>query len=43
MGILLGTLAAVKRGTAWDTISMLIAIIGVSIPSFLIGALLQYI
>ncbi len=43
MGILLGTLAAVKRGSAWDTVSMLIAIIGVSIPSFLIGALLQYI
>lgn len=43
MGILLGTLAAVKRGSSWDTVSMLIAIIGVSIPSFLIGALLQYI
>ena len=43
MGILLGTLAAVKRGSAWDTGAMLIAIVGVSIPSFLIGALLQYI
>lgn len=43
MGILLGTLAAVKRESSWDTVSMLIAIIGVSIPSFLIGALLQYI
>jgi len=42
MGILLGIVAAVKRGTKWDTISMLFAILGVSVPSFIIGALLQY-
>jgi oligopeptide transport system permease protein len=42
MGVLLGIVAAVKRGTKWDTISMLFAIIGVSVPSFIIGALLQY-
>lgn len=42
MGILLGIIAAVKRGTAWDTVTMLIAIIGVSVPSFIVGALLQY-
>lgn len=41
-GIFLGSLAAVKRGTKWDTISMIIAIIGVSIPSFIVGALLQW-
>ncbi len=41
-GILLGILAARKRGTGWDTASMLIAVIGVSIPSFIVGALLQY-
>jgi ABC-type dipeptide/oligopeptide/nickel transport systems, permease components len=41
-GILLGILAAVKHGTAWDTGSMIIGIIGVSVPSFIIGALLQY-
>lgn len=38
----LGVVAAVKQGTAWDTGSMLIALAGVSIPSFIIGALLQY-
>jgi oligopeptide transport system permease protein len=43
MGILLGIVAAVKRGTVWDTLSMLIAIIGVSVPSFIIGSLLQYV
>jgi oligopeptide transport system permease protein len=42
MGVLLGIVAAVKRGTKWDTIAMLLAIIGVSVPSFIVGALLQY-
>lgn len=42
MGVLLGIVASVKRGTAWDTGSMLIAIIGVSVPSFVIGSLLQF-
>lgn len=42
IGILLGIVAAVKRGTKWDTISMFFAIIGVSVPGFIIGALLQY-
>jgi oligopeptide transport system permease protein len=42
LGILLGIVAAVKRGTPWDTATMLIAIIGVSVPGFIIGALLQY-
>lgn len=41
-GIALGTIAAIKKGTGWDTATMLIAIIGVSIPSFIVGALLQY-
>ncbi|MEG1427356.1 MAG: ABC transporter permease [Oscillospiraceae bacterium] len=41
-GVLLGILAAVKRGTKWDTISMVIAIIGVSVPSFIIASILQY-
>ncbi|MFV0342834.1 MAG: ABC transporter permease [Anaerocolumna sp.] len=42
MGVLLGIVAAVKRGTKWDTAAMLLAVIGVSVPSFIIGALLQY-
>ena len=41
-GIMLGVLAAVKRGTAWDTGSMLVALLGVSMPSFIVGAVLQY-
>lgn len=42
LGVLLGIIAAVKRGTVWDTAAMLLAVIGVSVPSFIIGALLQY-
>lgn len=42
LGIGLGTLAAIKRATKWDTGAMTLAVIGVSVPSFIIGALLQY-
>ncbi|MFI3237226.1 MAG: ABC transporter permease [Lachnospiraceae bacterium] len=41
-GIILGTFAAIKRNTNWDTGSMAFALIGVSVPSFIMGALLQY-
>lgn len=42
IGFGLGILAAIKHGTAWDTGAMILALIGVSIPSFILGALLQY-
>ncbi len=42
IGILLGAVAAVKRGGFMDSFSMFIAMIGVSVPSFILGALLQY-
>ncbi len=42
MGVFLGIVAAVKRGTVWDTASMSLAVLGVSIPSFIVGAILQY-
>lgn len=42
-GLATGVLAAIKRGTGWDTGSMTLAVIGVSIPSFVVGALLQYV
>ena len=41
IGILLGIVAAVKRGTVWDSASMFVALIGVSVPSFIIGSLLS--
>ena len=42
VGVFLGTIAAIKRSTKWDTGAMTLAVIGVSVPSFIIGALLQY-
>ncbi len=42
VGIFVGAVAAVKRGTAIDSTFMFIAIVGVSVPSFILGALLQY-
>lgn len=41
-GILLGMTAALNVGKKWDTIAMVISVIGVSVPSFIMGALLQY-
>lgn len=42
IGIGLGIVAGLKRGTVWDTSTMLVALVGVSIPSFILGSLLQY-
>jgi peptide/nickel transport system permease protein len=39
LGLPLGVLAAVKRGTLIDAISMVIALIGVSMPNFWLGLL----
>ena len=41
-GLVLGILAARKRGTKIDFFCVIIAIIGTSIPDFIMGALLQY-
>lgn len=41
-GILLGMTAALNAGKKWDTIAMAVSVIGVSVPSFIMGALLQY-
>lgn len=41
-GLLLGIIAAYRRGKAMDTFTMILAIIGTSIPSFIVGFLIQY-
>ena len=41
-GVFLGIVAARNKGRKWDNISMVIAIIGVSVPSFIIGSVFQY-
>jgi len=40
-GVPLGILAAVRRGRAPDKISVAVALLGVSLPTFLLGILLQ--
>lgn len=42
IGVALGTIAAIKRGGALDTICMIIALVGVSVPSFIVASVLQY-
>lgn len=42
VGIILGVAAALKRGGVTDKICMVIAVLGTSIPSFIIGAMIQY-
>lgn len=40
IGVVLGIIAALKKNTIWDTISTIIAVIGVSIPSFVFALVL---
>jgi oligopeptide transport system permease protein len=41
VGIFLGALAAIRKDSIWDHFTTIVAIIGVSIPSFVMGPLLQ--
>lgn len=41
-GIVLGIIAALKRGKPLDFLCIIIAIIGTSVPDFIMGSLLQY-
>ena len=43
IGIPIGTLAAVKQNTAWDWGPMSLAMLGVSIPNFVLGPLLIFV
>ncbi|MCC5832600.1 MAG: ABC transporter permease [Chlamydiales bacterium] len=41
-GVILGTLAALKQNRWQDYFSMVVAVIGISVPSFILAAFLQY-
>lgn len=41
-GLLLGIIAGLRRNTVWDYGSMIVAVIGVSVPSFVLAQLMQY-
>ena len=42
VGIILGAIAAMNRNTVWDHLITIIAVLGVSIPSFVLASFLQY-
>ncbi|MDF2839276.1 MAG: binding-protein-dependent transport system inner rane component [Clostridia bacterium] len=42
IGILLGIFSALHHNRLWDYLCMIIAVIGVSVPNFIIGGMLQY-
>jgi oligopeptide transport system permease protein len=42
IGMVLGIVAALWHNTVWDTLAVVIAILGVSVPTFVLGPLLQY-
>ncbi|RUS47643.1 ABC transporter permease [Cohnella sp. AR92] len=42
IGLILGVLAAYRHNSGWDYAAMIISVLGVSIPNFVLAALLQY-
>lgn len=43
LGILTGLLAAVRQNSVWDYAAMSVAVVGISIPLFVIGPILMYV
>lgn len=41
-GLFLGIISALNHNGAWDYASMIVAVFGVSVPSFVVGGLMQY-
>ncbi|MEF9992065.1 MAG: ABC transporter permease [Romboutsia sp.] len=41
IGILIGVVAALKRNTVWDYASTIVAVLGISVPSFVFAIMLQ--
>ena len=42
VGLVLGIVAALWHNTWWDTLAVVLAVLGVSVPSFVLGPLMQY-
>src|SRR5215217_249161 len=41
-GLVLGIVAALRHNSIWDSAAMTLAVLGVSVPSFVLGPILQY-
>lgn len=42
VGLVLGIVAALRHNTIWDTTAVVIAVLGISVPTFVLGPMLQY-
>ena len=42
LGVTLGTVAAIKRGTVWDHLMTIVALFGISVPVFWLGLMMAY-
>lgn len=43
VGLALGVVAALRHNTWWDTAAVVLAVLGVSVPTFVLGPILQYV
>ena len=41
-GLVLGVVAALRHNSVWDSLTTVLAVVGISVPSFVLGPLLQY-
>jgi oligopeptide transport system permease protein len=42
IGMVLGIVAALRHNTVWDTLAVVVAILGISVPTFVLAPVLQY-
>lgn len=42
LGLILGVIAALRHNTVWDTGAVVLAVLGLSVPSFVLGPIMQY-
>jgi oligopeptide transport system permease protein len=42
LGLVLGIVAALRHNSFWDTLAVVVAVLGISVPSFVLGPILQY-
>lgn len=42
VGLVLGIISALRHNSIWDTLAVFVAVLGVSVPSFVLGPILQY-
>ena len=42
IGLALGIVAALRHNSWWDTLAVVVAVLGISVPTFVLGPLMQY-